>query len=389
MSNQPLTVAWISDFPIEWLPDIPEPLSALPRRHPATWEIVLLSEFEKQREIRVHIIFLRKGIPRSFSFERNGATFHVLKASGFARLFSFFWLDTILIRNVLKKIKPNLVHAWGTEKGAALIARRLGYPYLMTVMGLYGWYKQKVKLGIYDGYMEKLERMCLPRAPLVTTESNFAVKYLKEHYPKLRIHQAEHAPNWEFHRVRREPATNPIHFISVGSLGERKGTDLLFKALNQLSEEIPFKLTVVSGPKPDYVEHMQRTVSDKVWQQIEFKHHLLPNEVARELERPTMLLLPTRADTSPNAVKEAVVAGVPVVASNVGGIPDYVFPGKNGVLFEPGDLNGLIGAIRSACSHPLFGRGMVDPQTLAQARDYLSPARMATNFLAAYREALA
>ena len=47
MTKKVLNVAWISDFPVEWLPDLPEPLRALPRRHPATWEIVLLSQFEK------------------------------------------------------------------------------------------------------------------------------------------------------------------------------------------------------------------------------------------------------------------------------------------------------------------------------------------------------
>jgi glycosyltransferase involved in cell wall biosynthesis len=101
-----------------------------------------------------------------------------------------------------------------------------------------------------------------------------------------------------------------------------------------------------------------------------------------------MLLLPTRADTSPNAVKEAVVAGVPVVAANVGGIPDYVLPGKNGVLFTPGDLGEFVRGIKAACQHPLFGRGMVEPETLAWARAYLSPERMAENFRTAYAAAL-
>src|SRR4029079_14082011 len=134
-----------------------------------------------------------------------------------------------------------------------------------------------------------------------------------------------------------------------------------------------FKLTMISNPNPSYLEDMRRQLSPDFWKRIEFKHHILPHEVARELETPTMLLLPTRADTSPNAVKEAAVAGVPVVASNVGGIPDYVFPQKTCVLFEPGDLPGFISSIRSACSHPLLGRGQVDPQTLAQMRNYLSP----------------
>ncbi len=102
-----------------------------------------------------------------------------------------------------------------------------------------------------------------------------------------------------------------------------------------------------------------------------------------------MLLMPTRADTSPNAVKEAVVAGLPVVAATVGGIPDYVVQGKNGLLFPAGDLEAFTQSIRSACAHPLFARGQVEPATLAVERDYLSPEMMAKNFLAAYETALA
>jgi len=58
------------------------------------------------------------------------------------------------------------------------------------------------------------------------------------------------------------------------------------------------------------------------------------------------------ADNSHNAVKEAVVAGVPVIASDIGGIPDYVFPGQSGFLFPPGDPTACLTAIRTASQHP-------------------------------------
>ena len=131
-----------------------------------------------------------------------------------------------------------------------------------------------------------------------------------------------------------------------------------------------------------------KSVSTPTWERVEFKHDLLPHEVAKELETPTMLLMPTRADTSPNAVKEAVVAGAPVVAASVGGIPDYVVHGKNGLLFPAGDVEAFSQAIRSAVAHPLFGRGLVDPATLAAEREYLSPELMAKKFLAAYEAAV-
>jgi len=388
MVKDPLKVAWISDFPVEWLPDLPEPLRVLPRQHPATWQMVLLSEFERKPAMRVHVILMRRRIARSLSFERNGTVFHVLKAPASLRLASLFWLDTCLIKRICKEINPDLVHAWGSERGAVLVAHRLGYPYVATVQGLLSWYKEISPAHTYERFAELLERRSFPRSPVITTESAFAVEYLRRRYRCKQVFQAEHAPNPAFHQVQRHPAVKPVRFISVGTLCYRKGTDLLFKALDQLCPDMPFKLTVICGPNRDYVKSLHQPVSEDLWQRVEFKHHLLPTEIARELATPTMLLLPTRADVSPNAVKEALVAGMPVVASRVGGIPDYLIHGRNGFMFPTGDLQGFVQAIKDACAHPLFGKGLVAPETLAQTRAYLSPERMAANFLSAYAAAL-
>jgi len=311
-----------------------------------------------------------------------------LKASGIKRLGSFFWLDTLRIRRVCRELNPDLVHAWGSEKGSGLIASRLPWPYVMTIQGLFAWYKQRMKLPKYDRFVEVVESITLKRAEVVTTESKFAVQFLKENFPRLKVHQAEHAPNQSFRQVVRRPQTAPVQFLSVGGLGHRKGTDMLFAALERLAPEMDFRVKVITGPAPQYIESLRATVSTRTWERVEFKHHLLPPEVAVELETPTMLLMPTRADTSPNAVKEAVVAGVPVVAASVGGIPDYVLPGKNGLLFPAGDVAAFLQSVRAACAHPRFGKGQVDPATLVIEREYLSPELMARRFLAAYETAL-
>lgn len=389
MAAKPLTVAWISDFPIEWLPEIPEQLRHLPRRHPATWAMVLLAEFQKNPAVRVHVILLRGRIEQDITFEQDGVTFHVLKANPKLRLATFFWLDTLKIRRACQQIQPDVVHAWGSEKGAPLIAHRMRYPYVMTIQGLFAWYKERMQLPPYDRFVEIIERLSLPQAPVVTTESTFAVKFLREKYPALKIHQAEHAPNQAFHQLRRRPQTQPLRFIAVGGIGYRKGTDLILAALEQLQPELDFTMTFITNPNTAYVASLQSQVSAATWQRIEFKYHLLPPDVAKELETATLLLMPTRADTSPNAVKEAVVAGLPVVAADIGGIPDYVVPGKNGLLFPVGDLAAFVAALRAACQHPLFRRGQVDAETLAIEREYLSPALMAKKFLAAYEAAIA
>jgi glycosyltransferase involved in cell wall biosynthesis len=388
MLKRLLTVAWISDFPVEWLPDIPELLRALPRQQPATWQLVLLREFEQDPSLCVHVILLRRRIPHDVTFTRNQTVFHVLKASAWLRLASLFWLDALLIRRVCRRIRPDVVHAWGSERGSGLTGTRLHYPGLVTVQGLYTWFKQVFPIGAYERLLQRLEWRCLSRARLATAESNFAVQFLRQRFPKLAVHQAEHAPHRTFFRTRRQPETEPIHFVTVGRLSFPKGTDLLLQALDRLSPEMPFKLTLISGPDPAYIASLRQSVSAALWQRIEFKHNLLPEEVANVLARSTIMLLPTRADVSPNAVKEAVVGGLPVVASNVGGIPDYVRHDQNGLLFAAGDLEAFTGAIRRARQHPLFGRGQVEPASLTLSHDYLSPERMAANFRTAYDLAL-
>jgi glycosyltransferase involved in cell wall biosynthesis len=383
-----ITVVWISDFPLEWMPDLPESLRSLPREHPATWQMVLLNEFEKRTDLRLHVIVLRKGLARDVSFERNNVTFHALKVPRASRAPSLFWVDTIVIRRKLRDIQPHLVHAWGTERGAGLIASRLPFPYLITVQGLLTWYQQLVPLNRYERFATLLERVSFRRARLVTTESAFGVQFLQQHYPRLVVHQAEHAPNPVFREIERRPQLSPIRFVTVGTPGVRKGTDLLLRALSVLALEFPFELRIFGTVNETYLASQQGFISDELRGRMLFQKNLSPAEVAAELATATMLVLPTRADTSPNAVKEAVVAGVPVVASAIGGIIDYVLPDRNGVLFPAGDLHKLIEALRAARRHPQFSRGEVDSETQARLRDYLSPQQMNEAFFAAYQKTL-
>lgn len=388
MSSRPLTVAWFSFFPVEWLPDLPDELRNTPKLHPASWQRVLLNGLENNPAVRLHIVILRKQFARDLTFERNGVTFHLVKVPGGWRAPTLFWLDTFLIGRVLRRIKPDVVHAWGTEQGAALVARRLGYPRVVTVQGLLTWYGTIVPQNLYEKLAGVLERYSLARSPLVTTEARFSVQWVRQRHPHVRVEQIEHAPDPFFHRVQRRPQTQPLRLLFVGGLEYRKGGDLVAQALDRLRREIQFELIVVGRRNANIAETLERHVSAEFWRQVTFRENLTHVEVAAELETATMLLSPSRADVSPNAVKEAVAAGVPVVGATVGGIPDYVLPGLNGVLCAPGSLEKFTEALRAAARHPQFSRGEVDVATLARMRDYLSPQLMAKRFLEVYHLAL-
>jgi glycosyltransferase involved in cell wall biosynthesis len=382
--ESPLTVAWLSFFPIEWLPTRPDELRDLPKQHPASWQRVLLDELKPRPGLKLHVFSVRKHYPRHLTFEWEGVTFHCVKVPGGLRTLSLFWWETVLLGGRLKRVKPDLVHAWGTERGAALVASRLRYPYLVTMQGLLEWYLQHVDLGRVVRLEARFERISLRRASVVTVESNFGVDWLHRHYPHLEVRQAEHAPSWLFHRLERRPQTQPLQFLFVGLVSPIKGTDLLLQALDRLRSELDFRLTIIGTVSPSFLHRLKALTSPALWERITLRHNLTQPEVAEEMARATMVLFPTRVDNSPNSVKESVVAGVPVVASAIGGIVDYVVPGRNGLTFPAGNLEELVKAICAAADHPLFREGKVKPDTLTQMRQYLSPSVMARRFLAAY-----
>jgi glycosyltransferase involved in cell wall biosynthesis len=385
MNSSP-TIAWFSYFPVEWLPDAPEEVRQLPRIHPASWQRVLLSALERLHpELRLHIVVLRKQFPRSSSFTRRNVTFHLVHTPGGLRAPSLFWLDTLLIRRVLRRVKPDLVHAWGAEQGAALIAKRLGYPAVVTVQGLYTWCAEVGPVSRYERLAAWVERRSYPHVPLLTTESTFSANYIQKHFQPKRLEQIEHAPDPVFHAVVRQPRLAPRRFLFIGRFEPRKGADVLLRALDAVKAEMDFELLIVGPAVGPLYEQLQREISPELWRRITFKNNLTAAEVAREMAEATLLIYPTLVDVSPNTVKEAVVAGLPVVASRVGGIPDYVVPGENGLLFAPGNLEECVRAIREAGQHSLFARGVVAEKTLVRMRNYLSPETMAARFWEAYQ----
>jgi hypothetical protein len=114
---------------------------------------------------------LRKQFAADLHFERNGVFFHLLKTIGGMRAPSLFWHDTLLIRRLLKRIKPDLVHAWGTEQGAGLIATRLGYPHLVSIQGLFTLFKERIRLNWHERLVQLLEVPTLRCAQAVSAES--------------------------------------------------------------------------------------------------------------------------------------------------------------------------------------------------------------------------
>ncbi|HJW53679.1 MAG TPA: glycosyltransferase family 4 protein [Burkholderiaceae bacterium] len=128
--------------------------------------------------------------------------------------------------------------------------------------------------------------------------------------------------------------------IFVGLLVPIKGVEFLIEAwaaLAQAGKIDKEDRLVLLGDGPLRTSLMQQARARGIEEQIFFAGMVSQQEVACWISSATLLCLPSRNEGTPNVVVEALASGVPVVASRVGGIPDLVKEGENGMLVPPAD----------------------------------------------------
>jgi glycosyltransferase involved in cell wall biosynthesis len=142
----------------------------------------------------------------------------------------------------------------------------------------------------------------------------------------------------------------------VCRLAPEKGGDVLLRAAALLRPGLPdLRVTVVGdGPVRPRLEALARRLG--LGDAVAFCG--FRPDAARLIAGLDVLAVPSRSDGSPLVVLEALAAGVPVVASAVGGIPDQVRDGREALLVPPGDAVALAAALRAVLTDPARARAL-------------------------------
>jgi glycosyltransferase involved in cell wall biosynthesis len=162
--------------------------------------------------------------------------------------------------------------------------------------------------------------------------------------------------------------------VAVARLTEQKGIDVAIRALAELPDDV---VLVVLGEGPARVALLGLARGLGVEARV-FLLGRVP-DVAAWLRRATVLVHPARWEGFGLGVLEAMLAGLPVVATNVSALPELVVDGETGVLVVPDDVRALVRAVERALEHPELGVG-----GRARARTEFSVARMADHTAALY-----
>jgi glycosyltransferase involved in cell wall biosynthesis len=135
-----------------------------------------------------------------------------------------------------------------------------------------------------------------------------------------------------------------------------KGLDVLLRSFQLLETEKVSPSLLLVGEGPSERELRRRSRGLGLESRVSFMG--LRRDIPQVLATLDILVLPSFQEGSPNVVLEAMAAGVPVVATGVGGTREIIEHGKTGWLVPPGDPGALAEGIRQMLANPSLARDM-------------------------------
>src|SRR2546423_9978793 len=152
-------------------------------------------------------------------------------------------------------------------------------------------------------------------------------------------------------RISSEPDAG-IRFLTLGSFEPRKGQDILAKAIGKLDPatraRCRFKMAGRVLDEQFYLE-LQSAVAG--FPEVELISALEHSDALRLLNETDALVLPSRDETMPIAILEAMGLGKAVISTDVGGVSEWLRDGMNGLLVEPENAEALASALAGCASN--------------------------------------
>lgn len=184
--------------------------------------------------------------------------------------------------------------------------------------------------------------------------------------------------------IHPEPLNSVLFF---GRISPYKGVDVFIRALEIVSKKISHCKFIIAG-KPIHGYRMPPIPFLSNNGTIEIHDRFLSNkEIAAFIAKSTIIVCPYLDATQSGVVLTAYAFNKPVIATNVGGLPEYVYHNKTGLLVPPGDPNALAEAIIDLLQNPEKRRQMKkEIQRLAKTE--LSWDRIAERTVEVYEKVL-
>jgi glycosyltransferase involved in cell wall biosynthesis len=291
--------------------------------------------------------------------------------------------DAAAVRHVARTTAataPDVVHGHGAKGGAyARLARSSGIR-VYTPHGGSLHYGRWTPQGLVYG---AAEHFLMRRTDLFLFESNFARRTYETGIgmPSSLVRVVHNGVSADEFRPA-DPSAGASDLVTIGELRHIKGIDVLIEAIAQLACNGRKLTATIVGEGPDAGSLRHLAAQRGLTAAVRFASYH-PARQAFSFGR--ILVVPSRAESLPYIVLEAAAAGVPMIATQVGGIPE-VF-GTPALLVPPGNARALSRAVAAAVDDLPAARAAA-ARLRERVRSQFSQDSMVDGVLAAYGEAI-
>jgi len=359
--------------------------------HPAPWLTIQAPRLAAVPNIELHVIGVTKMLKSDEHFVEDGIYFHFLSLPRVPRALLFYQIDRRRIHSCLRNIEPDLVHGFGTESSYSYAAVSSPFQSLLMIQGIQSeivralgsarWRSPQLFVPM------ALERWTVRRCKDFICEANFAAEFVRRLNPVANIHMLRTPVRSEFFSLQRDwpPAEAPV-LIFVGSVIPEKGIEVLLHAFAEVLKDFPeAHLRVIGHYALGYAPVLQSILTRLgIESRVSLHGYLEIADVVQQFAAATLLVLPSFMDTAPNVIAEAQVAGVPVVATSVGGIPEMIEPDVTGVLVEPRSAASLRDGILRLLKDPVLATSVATAGRV-RAREICAPEMQVAKLVEVYR----
>lgn len=312
------------------------------QQHPAPWVRSLCRELSSINGIEIRVFTHSRHISKIYSSNKEGVNYTFIPKYESARFdpYHLYFPAILQFIPLIRKFNPDIVHGFGAAGAYGLTTVMQDKPRVVFIQGIVDKlapfsHKFKLKLDILKG----IEKYVVKNADGIIVETEFARTWVKNISPNANVKIIPHGFTKSFFSAK--PTFGSKKIVSIGTLSRIKGCKIVLKAfaLGVHSDPALFndaELTFIgSGPQEAALNNMIDNYGLRG--SVRIMGHLAHEKIIHEMENACMLVIASRMDTSPNVITEAHAAGIPVIGTATGGIPNMIEDGKDGFLVPVDD----------------------------------------------------
>ncbi len=227
-------------------------------------------------------------------------------------------------KKIIEQIHPDVLYVYGTEGGYFLPTSKLNIPTIISIQGIISEYV-KIEPSISGYFQVPYENFAIKKGIYFGCRTNFDSNYVKERNNNAIIFALPDAINRVFFENQWNPKPG-LSLVFVGSVIKRKGIEGLISCLSILKTDFPtINLKIIGSGTKKYINDLKKILKAKgLKSNVSWLGNKSPKEIALELAKSNLFVLPTLVANSPNSLAEAMALGIPSIAINTGGIPSMI-----------------------------------------------------------------